>query len=77
MAWRAMSCPSTSSTACAWPAPATPLFEPAAVEALYQASHGLPRKVNRVAHYALSAAALAKARQITAEHLQCAVEEVQ
>jgi general secretion pathway protein A len=56
---------------------ATPLFEPAAVEALYQASHGLPRKVNRVAHYALSAAALAKARQIGAEHVQCAVEEVQ
>src|SRR5207344_1820664 len=45
-----------------------PLFEPAAVHALYQATHGLPRKVNRVAHYALSAAALAKARQISAEH---------
>ena len=54
-----------------------PLFEPAAIEALYQATHGLPRKVNRVAHYALSAAALAKARQITAEHVQCALEEVQ
>ena len=56
---------------------ALPLFEPAAIEALYQATQGLPRKVNRVAHYALSAAALAKARLITAEHLQCAVEEVQ
>lgn len=54
-----------------------PLFEPAAVEALYQATHGLPRKVNRIAHYALSAAALAKARQISAEHVQCAVQEVQ
>ncbi len=54
-----------------------PLFEPAAVHALHQATHGLPRKVNRVAHYALSAAALAKARQITAEHVQSAIEEVQ
>lgn len=54
-----------------------PLFEPGALEALYQATHGLPRKINRVAHYALSAAALAKARQITAAHVQCAVEEVQ
>ena len=36
-----------------------PLFEPGAVQALYQATHGLPRKVNRIAHYALSAAALA------------------
>ena len=54
-----------------------PLFEPAAVHALHQATHGLPRKVNRIAHYALSAAALAKARQITAEHVQSAVEEVQ
>ena len=54
-----------------------PLFEPGAVQALYQATHGLPRKVNLVAHYALSAAALAKARQITPEHVQSALEEVQ
>jgi type II secretory pathway predicted ATPase ExeA len=54
-----------------------PLFDPAAVQALYQATHGLPRKVNLVAHYALSAAALAKARQISAEHVQSALEEVQ
>jgi type II secretory pathway predicted ATPase ExeA len=56
---------------------AVPLFEPGAVEALYQATHGLPRKVNLVAHYALSAATLAKSRQISAEHVQSAVEEVQ
>ena len=54
-----------------------PLFEPAAVQALYQSTHGMPRKVNRIAHYALSAAALGKARQITAEHVQSAIEEVQ
>ncbi len=53
------------------------LFEPAAVQALAQASHGLPRKLNRIAHYALSAAALAKARLISAEHVQAGIEEVQ
>ena len=59
------------------PTARSPLFEPGAVEALYQATHGLPRKVNRIAHYALSAAALAKARQIDPEHVHRAVEEVQ
>ena len=54
-----------------------PIFEPAAVEALYQATQGLPRKVNRAAHYALSAAALAKTRQVSAEHIACALEELQ
>jgi type II secretory pathway predicted ATPase ExeA len=54
-----------------------PLFESAAIEALYQATQGLPRKINRAAHYALSAAALAKVRQISAEHIQCALEEIQ
>ncbi len=54
-----------------------PLFEPGALEALYQATQGLPRMVKREAHQALSAAALAKARQITAGHVQCAVEDVQ
>ena len=29
-----------------------PLFEPPAVEALFQASRGLPRQINRIAHYA-------------------------
>jgi type II secretory pathway predicted ATPase ExeA len=54
-----------------------PLFETASLEVLYQATHGLPRKVNRVAHYALSAAAIAKAKQVTCEHVQCAAEETQ
>jgi type II secretory pathway predicted ATPase ExeA len=56
---------------------ALPLFEPAAVEALFQASHGLPRKINLAAHYALSATALAKARQVSIEHVQAALDEVQ
>lgn len=53
-----------------------PLFEPAAIEALFQATQGLPRKINRAAHYALSAAALAKLRQVSSEHVQAALEEL-
>jgi type II secretory pathway predicted ATPase ExeA len=52
-----------------------PLFEPNAIEALYQGSNGLPRKLNRAAHYALSAAALDKARMVNADHVQRAFEE--
>ena len=47
-----------------------PLFAPAALEALFQASRGLPRQVNRIAHYALTAAALDQARTIAIEHLE-------
>ncbi len=53
-----------------------PLFEPPAVEALFQASQGMPRKINRLAHYALISAALAKAQTVTDEHLQSALDEV-
>lgn len=53
-----------------------PLFEPPAVEALFQATQGMPRKLNRLAHYALTSAAIAKSKQVTAEHVQAAREEV-
>jgi len=53
-----------------------PLFEPPAVEALFQATQGMPRKVNRLAHYALTSAAIEKARIVSAEHVQSAREEV-
>ena len=53
-----------------------PLFEPPAVEALFQSARGLPRQINRIAHYALSAAALDGARTVNAEHLQNAIEEL-
>ncbi len=53
-----------------------PLFEPAAVEALFQATQGMPRKVNRLAHYALTSAALNQAKNVTIDHLQAALEEV-
>jgi type II secretory pathway predicted ATPase ExeA len=52
------------------------LFEPSAVEALFQATQGMPRKVNLLAHYALSAAALANARTVSSEHLQAALEDL-
>ncbi len=53
-----------------------PLFEPAALEAIYQATSGLPRKVNLLAHHALTASALARAKLVTAEHVQAALPEV-
>jgi general secretion pathway protein A len=46
------------------------------IEALFQATQGMPRKVNRLAHYALTSAALAQARQVSAKHVQAAREEV-
>jgi|SRR5919109_443221 type II secretory pathway predicted ATPase ExeA len=54
-----------------------PLFAPAAIEALFHATAGLPRKLNRLAHYALSAAALAKLREVSPEHIATALDEVQ
>jgi general secretion pathway protein A len=53
-----------------------PLFEPAAVEALFQASQGLPRKLNQLAHHSLIAAAIAKAMAVSADHVAAALPEV-
>jgi type II secretory pathway predicted ATPase ExeA len=53
-----------------------PLFEPAAVEAIFQASKGLPRKINLLAHHGLIAAAIAKARAVTADHVAAALAEM-
>ena len=52
------------------------LFEPTAHEALFQATGGLPRKLNLLAHHALLAAAIARARSVAAEHVQAALPEV-
>jgi type II secretory pathway predicted ATPase ExeA len=52
-----------------------PLFDASAVEALFQATNGLPRKLNLLAHHTLMAAALAKAKAATAEHVQAALPE--
>jgi type II secretory pathway predicted ATPase ExeA len=53
-----------------------PLFEPAAVEAIFQSSQGLPRKINQLAHHSLVAAAVAKARAVSADHVAAALPEV-
>ena len=53
-----------------------PLFEPATIEAIHQAGNGLLRKVNLLAHHALMAAALAKSKTVTTEHIQAAMAEV-
>jgi general secretion pathway protein A len=53
-----------------------PLFEPAAVEAIFQSSQGLPRKINQLAHHSLVAAAVAKAKAVSADHVAAALPEV-
>ena len=52
------------------------LFSTPATEALFQATNGMPRKINRIAHYALTAAAIDKAQQVDESHLFTAVEEL-
>lgn len=53
-----------------------PLFEPAAVAAIYQATNGLVRMINRLAHHALNAATLRKGRQVSAADVEAALPEV-
>ena len=53
-----------------------PLFDPSAQEAIYQATGGLPRKINLLAHHTLLAAALTRAKLATADHVQAALPEV-
>lgn len=53
-----------------------PLFDHSALEALFQATSGLPRKVNLLAHHALIAAALAKSKTVDASHVTAALDEV-
>ncbi len=51
------------------------LFSQSALEALFQATNGLPRKINLLAHLSLNIAALQQVQEVTAEHIQKAVEE--
>jgi len=52
-----------------------PLFEPASIEAIFQATQGLPRKVNLLCHHALLAAAVHKAKSVSIDHIQTALQE--
>lgn len=54
----------------------TKLFEPRALEAIFQATNGLPRKVNLLAHLSLNIAALEQAQSVNEEHIITAVEEM-
>ena len=56
-------------------APALEHFEPAAVEALYNASDGIMRRINRIAHYALMAAFNGGCAQVGAEHVRIGCDE--
>jgi general secretion pathway protein A len=53
-----------------------PCFEPAAIELLASASEGIPRTINLVARAAWILAAKDKSLQISATHLQSALELV-
>jgi type II secretory pathway predicted ATPase ExeA len=52
------------------------LFEPPALEGIFQATNGLPRKVNLLAHLSLNIAALQEASVVSADHIRSAVEEM-
>jgi type II secretory pathway predicted ATPase ExeA len=58
-----------------WAGTERPVFEPAAVETLFQATGGLPRKINSHAHGALLFAAVARTQTVSAEHVQAALAE--
>ena len=53
-----------------------PLFNKDATEAIFQATQALPRKVNRLAHYSLTAAAIANERSVNAQLVQSALQEI-
>lgn len=53
-----------------------PLFEPAALEAIFQATSGLPRRANQLCHFSLMAAAMARAKTVSADHVGAALPEI-
>ena len=53
-----------------------PVFSEPAIEALFNASQGVFRKIDGIAHNALAAAAAARARIVDADHVVLAAEEL-
>lgn len=53
-----------------------PLFSEPAIEAIYQSSKGVPRKVNLIAHYGLMACATKKSQIVDADHVREAIGEI-
>ena len=54
----------------------TEIFDAQAVEAVALATNGLPRRIDRLAHYALHAAALEGSRTVSAGHVERASQEL-
>jgi len=52
------------------------IFEPSAVEAIFQATNGLPRKVNLLAHYTLNAVILGIGNSANSDHVHQAQDEI-
>ena len=48
----------------------------AALTAIAQTVHGLPRRINQIAHNALAAAAAGKGREVTDHHVAQALDEL-
>ena len=53
-----------------------PLFEPVAVEAIFQGTQVLPRRIDLVAHHSPIGAAPQKAKLATVDHVQAGLTEV-
>ncbi len=53
-----------------------PLFTAPAYEALYDASQGVMRRIDTLAHHALAAAATSRAKLVEPEHVVQAAEEL-
>ena len=51
-------------------------FEPQALRAIHDASYGIIRQIDRIAHYALTDAARACAKQVSTDHVQNACQEI-
>lgn len=52
------------------------IFETSAVEAIFQATNGIPRKVNILAHYTLNAVVLGVGNSANSEHVHQAHDEI-
>ena len=57
-------------------APDLPLFDQSALVAIAQRSHGLPRVIDRIAHYAMIQAALERRRAVSENDVAAAVVEI-
>jgi type II secretory pathway predicted ATPase ExeA len=53
----------------------TPIIEAPAIESIFNATQGLPRKVNLPAHHTLLAAAVSRSKTVNIEHIQPAMHE--